>query len=123
MDERGYVKITGRLKDMICRGGEKIFPREVEEFLYTHPQIAEVSVIGVPDKYYGEEVMAWVRAKESMSVEEVRGYCRGKIMDYKIPKYIKFVSEFPTTVTGKIQKYKMREISAAELGVAQRHAA
>jgi fatty-acyl-CoA synthase len=117
MDEQGYVKITGRLKDMICRGGEKVFPREVEEFLFTHPKIAEVAVIGVPDKYYGEEVMAWIRAKEPMTVEEVRGFCRGKIMDYKIPKYVKFVSEFPTTVTGKIQKYKMREISAAELSV------
>ncbi len=119
MDERGYVRITGRLKDMICRGGEKIFPREVEEFLFTHPKIAEAYVIGVPDRYYGEEVMAWVRLKEaqSMSAEEVRAFCKGKIMDYKIPKHIKFVSEFPTTVTGKIQKYKMREISAKELGV------
>ncbi len=122
MDERGYVKITGRLKDMICRGGEKIFPREVEEFLFTHPKIAEVAVIGVPDPYYGEEVMAWIRAKEPMSVEEVRAFCRGRIMDYKTPKYVKFVSEFPTTVTGKIQKYKMREISARELGLTQRAA-
>jgi fatty-acyl-CoA synthase len=118
MDEPGYVKITGRLKDMICRGGEKVFPRELEEFLFTHPKIAEAAVIGVPDKYYGEEVMAWVRPKEPMTAEEVRGFCRGKIMDYKIPKYVKFVSEFPTTVTGKIQKYKMREISAAELSKA-----
>jgi fatty-acyl-CoA synthase len=115
MDEQGYVRITGRLKDMICRGGEKIFPREVEEYLFTHPKIAEVAVIGVPDKYYGEEVMAWVRVKEPISADEVRSFCRGKIMDYKIPKYVKFVDEFPTTVTGKIQKYKMREISAAEL--------
>jgi fatty-acyl-CoA synthase len=116
MDEQGYVKITGRLKDMICRGGEKIFPRELEEYLFTHPKIAEVAVIGVPDRYYGEEVMAWVRVKEPMNADEVRSFCRGKIMDYKIPKYVKFVDEFPTTVTGKIQKYKMREISAAELG-------
>ncbi len=117
MDEQGYVRITGRLKDMICRGGEKIFPREVEEFLFTHPRIAEVAVIGMPDKYYGEEVMAWVRLKagETMSGEELRGFCKGKIMDYKIPKYVKFVTEFPTTVTGKIQKYRMREISAQEL--------
>jgi fatty-acyl-CoA synthase len=118
MDEQGYVRITGRLKDMICRGGEKIFPREVEEFLFTHPKIAEVSVIGVPDNYYGEEVMAWVRLKpgESMNAEELRAFCRGRVMDYKIPKYVKFVTEFPTTVTGKIQKYRMREISVAELG-------
>src|SRR5207244_7810683 len=110
---------TGRLKDMICRGGEKIFPREVEEFLFTHPKIAEVSVIGVPDKYYGEEVMAWVRLKpgESMNAEELRGFCRGRVMDYKVPKYVKFVTEFPTTVTGKIQKYRMRDISVAELGL------
>ena len=120
MDEQGYVRITGRLKDMICRGGEKIFPREVEEFLFTNPRIAEAYVIGVPDAYYGEEVMAWVRLKEpgSMSAEEVRAFCKGKIMDYKIPKHVKFVSEFPTTVTGKIQKFRMREISAKELGLA-----
>jgi fatty-acyl-CoA synthase len=84
--------------------------------LFTHPKIAEVAVLGVPDRYYGEEVMAWVRVKEPMNADEVRSFCRGKIMDYKIPKYVKFVDEFPTTVTGKIQKYKMREISAAELG-------
>lgn len=119
MDEQGYVKITGRLKDMICRGGEKIFPREVEEFLFTNPRIAEAYVIGVPDRYYGEEVMAWVRLKEaqSMSAEELRAFCKGRIMDYKIPKHVKFVTEFPTTVTGKIQKFKMREMSAKELGI------
>jgi len=119
MDENGYVRITGRLKDMICRGGEKIFPREVEEFLFTHPRIAEAYVIGVPDKYYGEQVMAWVKLKsgETMTAEELRAFCNGKIMDYKIPHHVKFVTEFPTTVTGKIQKYKMREISAAELGL------
>jgi len=120
MDEQGYVRITGRLKDMIARGGEKIFPREVEEFLFTHPKIAEAYVVGVPDAYYGEEVMAWVRLKEagSLSAEELRAFCKGKIMDYKIPKYVKFVTEFPTTVTGKVQKYKMREQSAKELGLA-----
>jgi fatty-acyl-CoA synthase len=119
MDEQGYVRITGRIKDMICRGGEKIFPREVEEFLFTHPRIAEAYVIGVPDKYYGEEVMAWVKLKpgERLSGEELRAFCKGMIMDYKIPKYVKFVSEFPATVTGKIQKYRMREISAQELGL------
>jgi fatty-acyl-CoA synthase len=119
MDERGYVRITGRLKDMICRGGEKVFPREVEEFLFTHPKIAEAYVIGVPDKYYGEQVMAWIKLHDgsAMGADEVREFCRGKIMDYKIPQYVKFVKEFPTTVTGKIQKFKMREISARELGV------
>ena len=119
MDEAGYVTITGRLKDMICRGGEKIFPREVEEFLFTHPKIAEAYVIGVPDAYYGEQVMAWIKGKEgeTLTSEDVQSFCRGRIMDYKIPHYIKFVAEFPTTVTGKIQKYKMREISRQELGI------
>ncbi|PYJ55715.1 MAG: AMP-binding protein, partial [Verrucomicrobia bacterium] len=118
MDENGYVKIEGRLKDMICRGGEKIFPREVEEFLFSHPKIAEAYVIGVPDSYYGEQVMAWVKCKEGQTLneDEVRSFCRGQIMDCKIPHYVKFVTEFPTTVTGKIQKFRMREISASELG-------
>jgi fatty-acyl-CoA synthase len=115
MDGHGYVRITGRLKDMICRGGEKIFPREVEEFLFTHPKIAEAYVIGIPDSYYGEQVAAWVRLKqgESMTCDEVTTYCRGQIMDYKIPTRVKFVDAFPTTVTGKIQKYKMREEEAS----------
>jgi fatty-acyl-CoA synthase len=119
MDHEGYVSITGRLKDMICRGGEKIFPREVEEFLFTHPKIAEAYVIGVPDPYYGEQVMAWIKPKQSdpLTAEEVQGFCRGRIMDYKIPHYIKFVTEFPTTVTGKVQKYRMRELSRQELGL------
>jgi fatty-acyl-CoA synthase len=121
MDERGYVRITGRLKDMICRGGEKIFPREVEEFLFTHPKIAEAYVIGVPDPYYGEQVMAWVKLKEgeTLTSDDVTVFCRGQIMDYKIPTRVKFVAEFPTTVTGKIQKYKMREMSAAEAEAGQ----
>jgi len=116
MDDEGYVTITGRLKDMICRGGEKIFPREVEEFLFTHPKIAEAYVIGVPEKYYGEEVVAWVKLKEgqTMSECELQEYCRGRIMDYKIPVQVKFVTEFPTTVTGKVQKFRMREVSAGE---------
>ena len=116
MDERGFVSITGRLKDMICRGGEKIFPREVEEFLFTHPKIAEAYVIGVPDAYYGEQVEAWVKLKEggTMTGDEVTAFCQGEIMDYKIPTRVKFVTEFPTTVTGKVQKYRMREMSAEE---------
>lgn len=119
MDERGYVCMTGRLKDMICRGGEKVFPRETEEFLFTHPKIAEAYVIGIPDPYYGEQPMAWVKLKdgESMTSEELIEFCRSQIMDYKIPTQVKFVAEFPTTVTGKIQKYKMREQSARELGL------
>jgi fatty-acyl-CoA synthase len=121
MDEAGYVQITGRIKDMICRGGEKIFPREVEEFLFTNPKIAEAYVIGVPDNYYGEQVMVWAKLKpgQTMTADELQNFCHGKIMDYKIPHHVKFVDDFPKTVTGKIQKYKMREISAAELGLAQ----
>jgi fatty-acyl-CoA synthase len=119
MDENGYVQITGRLKDMIARGGEKIFPREVEEFLFTHPKIAEAYVIGVPDPYYGEQVMAWVKVKEgqTMTSQELQSFCHGKIMDYKIPHRVKFVDDFPKTVTGKIQKFRMREISVEELGL------
>jgi fatty-acyl-CoA synthase len=121
MDEKGYVQITGRIKDMICRGGEKIFPREVEEFLFTNPKIAEAYVIGVPDSYYGEQVMAWVKLKpqQNMNSAELQSFCRGQIMDYKIPHYIKFVDDFPKTVTGKVQKFKMREVSVAELGLSQ----
>src|SRR6266850_2077872 len=121
MDEQGYVQITGRIKDMICRGGEKIFPREVEEFLFTNSKIAEAYVIGVPDSYYGEQIMVWVKLKsdQTMTPGELQSFCRGKIMDYKIPHYVKFVEDFPKTVTGKIQKYKMRDISAAELGLSQ----
>ncbi|HYV31757.1 MAG TPA: AMP-binding protein, partial [Candidatus Binatia bacterium] len=119
MDDQGYVKITGRLKDMICRGGEKIFPREVEEFLFTHPKIAEAYVVGVPDAYYGEQVLAWVKCKpgQALTAEEIQSFCRGQIMDCKIPHYLKFVTDFPTTVTGKIQKFRMRQISSKELGL------
>lgn len=122
MDENGYVRITGRLKDMICRGGEKIFPREVEEFLFTHPKIAEAYIIGVPDSYYGEQVTAWVKLKNghTMSANDLQTYCHGKIMDYKIPRYVKFVDDFPKTVTGKVQKFKMREISTEDLGRAKK---
>jgi fatty-acyl-CoA synthase len=121
MNENGYVQITGRLKDMISRGGEKIFPREVEEFLFTQPKIAEAYVIGVPDSYYGEQVMAWVKLKpgERMGAEELKSFCQGKIMNYKIPRYVKFVDDFPKTVTGKVQKFRMRELATEELGLAQ----
>jgi|TARA_B110000037_G_scaffold222857_1_gene300038 fatty-acyl-CoA synthase len=117
MDENGYVKITGRIKDMIIRGGENVYPREIEEFLYTHPFIQEVQVFGVPDEKYGEQVAAWVQLKEDQSMEEseIAEFCAGQITHFKIPKYVKFVSEFPMTVTGKMQKFVMRDEFAKEL--------
>ena len=119
MREDGYVNISGRIKDVIIRGGENIYPREIEEFLYTHPKISDVQVIGVPDLKYGEEVCAWVRLLEGeyLTDDEVRDYCRGQIASFKVPRYIRFATEFPTTVTGKIQKFRMREISVEELGL------
>lgn len=119
LDNEDYCKITGRLKDMVIRGGENIYPREVEEFLYTHPAISDVQVIGVPDMKYGEELMAWIKLKDGQKAtpEEIKAFCKGKIAHYKIPRYIKFVDGFPMTVTGKIQKYKMREESIKELGL------
>jgi fatty-acyl-CoA synthase len=119
MDEQGYVKIVGRIKDMVLRGGENIFPREVEEFLYTMPGVSDVQVIGVPDAKYGEELMAWVKLRPGVTLtgEEIRAYCKGKIATYKIPRYYKFVDGFPMTVSGKVQKYKMREQSIHELGL------
>ncbi|HEV3054986.1 MAG TPA: AMP-binding protein, partial [Solirubrobacteraceae bacterium] len=121
MDEDGYVRIVGRIKDMIIRGGENVYPREIEEFLYTHPEIADVQVIGVPDERYGEELMAWVIARPNSELTEdgIREFCKGKIAHYKIPRYVKFVDEFPMTVTGKVQKFKMRETAIDELGLAQ----
>lgn len=120
MDDEGYIRITGRIKDMICRGGENIYPREVEEFLYTHPGVEDVQVIGVPSEKYGEEVMAWVvpRSGATLTEEDLVTFCRGQIATFKIPRHWKFVNEFPTTVTGKVQKYKMREASVRELGLA-----
>ncbi len=119
VDEAGYYKITGRLKDMIIRGGENIYPREIEEFLYTHPKVADVQVIGVPDERYGEEVMAWVlpRPDTSIDPEEIREFCRGRIAHYKVPRYVRLADEFPMTVTGKIQKFRMREMAVVELGL------
>jgi fatty-acyl-CoA synthase len=119
MNEDGSVNIVGRSKDMIIRGGENIYPREVEEFLYTHPKISDVQVFGVPDVRYGEEVCAWIRLKEAeqLTEDELKAFCRGQIASCKIPKYIKFTTEFPTTVTGKIQKFRMREVSIQELGL------
>ena len=119
MDAEGAINIVGRIKDMVIRGGENVYPREVEEFLYTHPAVSDVQVIGVPDRKYGEELMAWVKLRPgaSPSEEELRAYCRGKISTYKIPRYWKFVDSFPMTVTGKVQKYKMREQAIEELGL------
>ena len=112
-----YFRVTGRAKDMIIRGGENIYPREVEEFLYTHPKIADVQVVGLPDGKMGETVAAWIRLKESTTEDEIREFCRGKIAHFKIPQYIRFVDEFPMTVTGKIQKFRMREIEIRERGL------
>jgi len=121
MDFDGYVNIVGRIKDMIIRGGENVYPREIEEFLYTHPDVSDVQVIGVPSEKYGEEVMAWVKVRSGASCtsEELTAYCRGKIASFKIPRYWKFVDGFPMTVTGKIQKFKMREVAVSELGLEQ----
>ncbi len=119
MDEDGYVNIVGRIKDMIIRGGENVYPREVEEFLYRHPAVADVQVIGVPDTRYGEEIMAWIRLKEGAQAdaEEIKAFCRGQISHYKVPRYVKFVEEFPMTVTGKVQKFVMRDAAKEELGL------
>jgi fatty-acyl-CoA synthase len=119
MDSEDYVNIVGRIKDMVIRGGENVYPREIEEFLYGHPDVEDVSVIGVPDAKYGEELMAWVRPRPGASLTEdaIKEFCRGRIAHFKVPRYIKFTTEFPMTVTGKIQKFKMREQAIAELGL------
>jgi fatty-acyl-CoA synthase len=117
----GYYRITGRIKDMIIRGGENIYPREIEEFLYTHPQIADVQVVGLPDVQFGEQVSAWIRLKSggSLAATAVQDFCRGQIAHYKIPHYVVFVDEYPTTVTGKIQKFKLRELGIERFGLQQ----
>jgi fatty-acyl-CoA synthase len=119
MDADGYVNIVGRIKDMIIRGGENLYPREIEEFLYTHPDVSDVQVIGVPDVKYGEELMAWVKVREgaTLTEDDLKEFCKGKIAHYKVPRYVKFTDEFPMTVTGKIQKFKMREQALEELGL------
>jgi fatty-acyl-CoA synthase len=119
MDEDGYVNISGRIKDMVIRGGENVYPREIEEFLYAHPAIKDVQVIGVPDEKFGEELCAWVILHEGAQVEAeaIRDYCRGQIAHYKIPRYVLFVDGWPMTVSGKVQKYKMREESIGRLGL------
>ncbi|MEU6582159.1 AMP-binding protein [Nocardia sp. NPDC046763] len=125
MDDEGYVAITGRIKDMVIRGGENIYPREIEEFLYTHPDIVDAQVIGVPDVKYGEELMAWIRMRPDatpLTAESLREYCTGKLAHYKIPRYVHVVEEFPMTVTGKIRKVEMREIGARLLGLTEENA-
>ena len=120
MDDAGYVNIVGRIKDMVIRGGENVYPREVEEFLYSHPDIVEVQVIGVPDTRYGEEIMAWIQLRPGaapMTAESVKAFCTGRIAHYKIPRYVQIVDEFPMTITGKIQKFVMRDRSIETLGL------
>jgi fatty-acyl-CoA synthase len=119
MDAEGYVNIVGRIKDLVIRGGENIYPREIEEFLYRHPKVQDVQVVGLPDKKYGEELCAWIIAKpgQNVSADEVRDFCKGQIAHYKVPRYIEFVTEFPMTVTGKIQKFKIREAMKHQLGL------
>ncbi|WP_344731156.1 AMP-binding protein [Nocardioides fonticola] len=120
MREDGYCVVVGRIKDMVIRGGENIYPREIEEFLYTHPDIEDVQVVGVPDEKYGEELCAWIRMRAGatpLDVADVRAFCDGRLSHYKIPRYVKVVEEFPMTVTGKVRKVEMRELSTAELGL------
>ncbi|WP_409330694.1 AMP-binding protein [Trujillonella humicola] len=120
MDAEGYVNIVGRIKDMVIRGGENVYPREIEEFLYTHPDVVDAQVIGVPDERYGEELMAWVRLREGaapLTAEGLREFCAGRLAHYKVPRYVKVVDAFPMTVTGKIRKVEMREVSVRELGL------
>jgi fatty-acyl-CoA synthase len=120
MDGEGYLNIVGRIKDMVIRGGENLYPREIEEFLYTHPDVVDAQVIGVPDERFGEELMAWVRLRqgaEPMTAESLRAWCAGKLAHYKIPRYVKVVETFPMTVTGKVRKVEMREVAVAELGL------
>ena len=117
MDDAGYLNIVGRIKDMVIRGGENVYPREVEEFLYTHPDIEDVQVIGVPDAKFGEELCAWIKLRPAseLTSDDVRAFCTGKIAHYKVPRYVRFTAEFPMTITGKVQKFKMREVSVTEL--------
>ena len=120
MDDAGYLKIVGRIKDMVIRGGENVYPREVEEFLLGHPDVLDVQVVGVPDQRFGEELCAWVRCREGAACEpeDLREHCRGRIAHYKVPRYVRFTDEFPMTVTGKVQKFKLRERAIDELGLA-----
>ena len=119
MDEEGYIKVVGRSKDMVIRGGENIYPVEIENYLYRHPKISDVQIVGVPDQKYGEVLAAWIIAKQNVELteEEVKQFCKENIAHYKIPKYFRFVQEYPMTITGKIQKYKITEMMIEELGL------
>ncbi|MBL8312125.1 MAG: AMP-binding protein [Rubrivivax sp.] len=125
MDAEGYVNIVGRLKDMVIRGGENVYPREIEEFLYRHPAVQDVQVVGVPDAKYGEELCAWIKLRDgrTATADDIREFCRGQIAHYKIPRHIRFVDAFPMTITGKVQKFLMRQQSIAELGLAEQKTA
>ena len=125
MDAEGYVNIVGRIKDMVIRGGENIYPREIEEFLYRHPQVQDVQVVGVPDQKYGEELCAWIIAKPGTkpTEDDIRAFCKGQIAHYKVPRYIRFVTSFPMTVTGKIQKFKIRDEMKDLLGLEEQKTA
>ena len=117
IDAEGYGNIVGRLKDMVIRGGENVYPREIEEYLYRHPKVEEVAVVGVPDPKFGEEICAWVKLKpgESATEDEIKNFCKGQIAHYKVPRYVRFVTEFPMTVTGKVQKFQIRDAMIEEL--------
>jgi len=117
MDAEGYVRITGRRKEMIIRGGENLYPAEIEAYIFGHPKVAQVAVFGVPDAYFGEQVMAWVQlhAGETMTADELKAYCKSGMAHFKIPYHVRFVEDFPMTVTGKLQKFRMREIAVAEM--------
>ena len=119
IDADGYGNVVGRIKDMVIRGGENIYPREIEEFLFRHPKVREVQVVGVPDEKYGEELCAWIILRESTKAtpEEIQDFCRSQISRHKIPRHIRFVESFPMTITGKVQEYLIREAMIAELGV------
>jgi fatty-acyl-CoA synthase len=119
MDADGYANIVGRIKDMVIRGGENVYPREVEEFLFRHPKVEDVQIVGVPDEKYGEEICAWIKLRSGETCEEaeIRAFCQGQIAHYKIPRYVRFVDGFPMTVTGKIQKFEIREAMIRELGL------
>jgi fatty-acyl-CoA synthase len=119
MDEDGYLNIVGRSKDMVIRGGENVYPREIEEYLYSHPAVRDVAVFGVPDERYGEELCAWIQVREGQTVteEEIKECCRGRIAHYKVPRYVRVVDAFPMTVTGKVQKFLMREAAVEQLGL------
>jgi len=125
IDKAGYGRIVGRIKDMVIRGGENLYPREIEEFLFRHPKIADVQVVGLPDARYGEELCAWIRLHPGEAADEtdIRAFCEGQIAHHKIPRYLRFVDEFPMTVTGKVQKFLIRQTMIEELGLETRQTA